>query len=432
MILTYAQFDTVKIGNIRVHVCASEKFKTTTLVAYIQQELKKELVTRTALLPQILQRGTISYPTTIDLKRNLDHLYGAILFGDVFKRGERHILQFGMEVANEQYLKETKSLLGEALRFFSEVLSKPFTENNAFKSSYVEAEKKILKQRIESLQDDKARYAAQRMMEEMCKGEPYSIFNHGQLEEIPAINGENLYTYYQEVMSTCPIDFYCVGNVTTEEVVELLQQHLMLDLSGKRKEVSVATVQHTVQEVKVVEDELDVKQGKLNMGCRTQISIKDDDYPALLMYNGVLGGFPHSKLFMNVREKESLAYYCSSRLESHKGLLNIQSGIEIANYDRAVDIIKQQLEAMRQGQINDSEIDQTKATLSNQFREQQDRSYELINYHYHLVLSGKDRPVDQLLEQISAVNKQDIQRVAEKVDLDTIYFLRDQRGASHA
>ncbi|TCS92576.1 EF-P 5-aminopentanol modification-associated protein YfmF [Hazenella coriacea] len=430
--MTYAQFDTVSIGNIRVHVCASEKFKTTTLVANIQQELKKDLVTRTALLPQILQRGTISYPTTIDFKRYLDHLYGTIFYGDLFKRGERHIIQLGMEVANEQYLKETKSLLAEAIRFFSEVLSKPVTENRGFKSSYVESEKKVLKQRIESLQDDKIRYAAQRMTEEMCQGEPYAIFNHGQLEDIPVIDGENLYTYYQDVIRTCPIDFYCVGNVTTDEVVQLLQQHLVLDLSGERKKISVATVQHPVQKVKVVEDQLDVKQGKLNLGCRTQISIQDEDYPALLMYNGVLGGFPHSKLFMNVREKASLAYYCSSRIESHKGLLNIQSGIEIANYKQAVEIIQQQLEAMRQGEINDKEVAQTKATVSNQYREVQDRSYELINYHYHHVLSGKDRPLEQLLEEISSVSKQDIQRVAQKVELDTIYFLRDQGGTSHA
>lgn len=430
--MTYAQFDTVSIGNIRVHVCTSEKFKTTTLAAFIQQELKPDLVTRTALLPQILQRGTVSYPTTIDFKRYLDHLYGAILFGDVFKRGERHILQFGMEVANERYLKETNSLLGEAIRFFTEVLFNPITENNGFKSSYLESEKNILKQRIESLPDDKIRYAAHRMTEEMCKGEPYALFNYGQLKDLPDINVENLHTYYQEVMKTCPIDFYCVGNVRTEEVVQLLQQHLTLDRSSERKKIPVASTSHSVQQIKIVEDHLDVNQGKLNMGCRTQISIKDDDYPALLMYNGVLGGFPHSKLFMNVREKESLAYYCSSRLESHKGLLSIQSGIEIANFERATEIIKQQLDVMKQGQINDKEIEQTKATLSNQFREQQDRSYELINYHYHLVLSGKDRPVDQLLEEISNVSKQDIQRVAEKVELDTIYFLRDQGGASHA
>nr|WP_258567764.1 pitrilysin family protein [Paenactinomyces guangxiensis] len=266
----------------------------------------------------------------------------------------------------------------------------------------------------------------------MCEGEPFALFNHGRLEDIPAIDPKNLYTYYQEVMETAPIDFYCVGNVSVEEVVALLTKHFRTESAGNRKNIPVAPVTRSVQEVKVVIDRLNVKQGKLNMGCRTQISFQDPDYPALLMYNGILGGFPHSKLFMNVREKASLAYYASSRLESHKGLLTIQSGIEIGNYDQAVDIIKQQLEAMRNGEISDKELEQTKATLSNQFREQQDRPFDLVNFHYHSVLSGTERRLDQLLEQINQVGKEDIQKVAEKVQLDTIYFLRDQGGNQDA
>jgi predicted Zn-dependent peptidase len=201
---------------------------------------------------------------------------------------------------------------------------------------------------------------------------------------------------------------------------------------SKRKTISIASVEHPVVEPKLVIERLDVKQGKLNMGCRTQISIQDPDYPALMMYNGILGGFPHSKLFMNVREKASLAYYCSSRLESHKGLLMIQSGIEIANFDKAVDIIKQQLAAMRQGEISDREIEQTKATLSNSLREQQDRSFDLIHFHYQSVLSGKERKLEDLLHKIDQVGKEDIRKVAEKVQLDTIYFLRDQEGNADA
>jgi predicted Zn-dependent peptidase len=430
--VTYAQFETVSIGNVRVHVCASEKFKTTTFVAFIGQELSPEYVTKTALLPSVLQRGTVSFPSTIELKRKLDDLYGATLFGDVFKRGERHIIQMGMEIANEQYLREKVSLLNEGLTFFCEVLFAPLMENGGFKASYVQAEKKNLRQKIESLQDDKIRYAAHRMVEAMCKSEPYALFNHGRVEDLEQIDAKNLYTYYREVVETCPIDFYCVGNVSPDEVISIFEKRLGDLALSKRKTISIASVEHPVVEPKLVIERLDVKQGKLNMGCRTQISIQDPDYPALMMYNGILGGFPHSKLFMNVREKASLAYYCSSRLESHKGLLMIQSGIEIANFDKAVDIIKQQLAAMRQGEISDREIEQTKATLSNSLREQQDRSFDLIHFHYQSVLSGKERKLEDLLHKIDQVGKEDIRKVAEKVQLDTIYFLRDQEGNADA
>jgi predicted Zn-dependent peptidase len=430
--VTVAQFQSGSIGNVRLHVCSSDKFKTTTLMALIQQELKPETVTRNALIPNVLQRGTVSRPTMLELRRKLEEMYGAVLFGDVFKRGERHILHFGMELANEQYLREKQSLLDEGVAFFAEVMTRPLLENGAFKAAYVEAEKKVLAQKIESLIDDKIRYAAKRLIEEMCKGEPFALFNQGNVEDLPSIDATGLFTYYKEMLETCPIDFYCVGNVTYDEVAERLQSQFSAWLSGARKEVPVPAPVQTVEREKTVVDRLDVKQGKLNMGLRTGTTAGDPDYPALLMYNGILGGFPHSKLFMNVREKASLAYYCSSRLESHKGILTIQSGIEIANFEKAVTIIKQQLEAMKNGDISDEEMEKTRALLINQLREQQDRPVELIQFHYSSLLAGKSRTVQSLLEEIKNIRREDVQNVAQKVRVDTIYFLRDQGGDNNA
>lgn len=430
--MSYARFQTIPVGNIRVHVCATDKFKTNTLSAMVQQELSPQTVTKTALLPQVLQRGTESYPTTLQLKQRLEELYGARLFADVYKRGERHVLQVGLELANEQYLHASTPLLEEGVAFLSEVLFRPITENGGFKEVYVAAEKKNLKQKIESLQDDKIRYAAQRCIEEMCAGEPYSLFAYGRAEDLDTIDAQSLYTYYRDLIRRRPVDLFFVGNVSAEEVVQLVQRHFPID-QAERVPVETSEVRHIVREVKEVVDRMDVKQGKLNLGCRTQISVRDDDYVALMMYNGILGGFPHSKLFVNVREKASLAYYASSRLESHKGIMTIQSGIEIANYERAVDIIRKQLDAMQQGDISDVEMEQTRATLINQLRERQDRPYDLIDAEYHSIASGRPRPLEQLVEELKQVTKADVQRVAEKVQLDTIYFLRDKgEGTAHA
>jgi len=427
--VTFARFESSISGNIRVHVCSSSKFKTTTLAALIQRPLSPETVTRSALLPSVLQRGTASYPQTLAFRRKLDELYGATLFGDVAKRGGRHVMQFGMEIANGLYLKENPNLLDEGLRFLSEVLLSPVAENGVFHADYVEAEKKNLKQKILSLQDDKIRYAAHRMMEEMFRGEPVALFNHGRSEDLDTIDPANLYTYYQEVIQQSPIDFYCVGDVSAHEVAEKIHEHFQpIFQSSERLEISSAYQPREVEKEQVVVDRLDVKQGKLNIGCRANVTLRDPDYPALLMYNGILGGFPHSKLFRNVREKESLAYYCSSRLESHLGCLMIQSGIEIGHYDKAVNIIKEQLEAMRQGEISDNELNQTKAMLSNQLREQQDRSWDMILFHYQSVLSGRERTLEDLLAKLNAVTKEDVERVANRVQVDTIYFLRDKGG----
>jgi predicted Zn-dependent peptidase len=427
--MSFATFQTVSLGNIRLHICPSDKFKTTTFSAFITNALRTDTVTQNALLPNVLSRGTSSYPTTVALRQKLNELYGAGSFGDVFKRGERQVIQFGMDLANETYLQDAPSLMEDGIRLFCEMILNPFTENNQFRPAYVEAEKKNLKQRIDSLQDDKIRYAAERCVQTMCEGEAYSLYTYGNASDIGAIDAKSLYSYYQNVLESSPIDLYCVGDVNADEVQTLFAKHFDGKIQqAQRPEIPFADVAHHVDKVKMAVDRLDVNQGKLNMGCRTQISIRDDAYPALLMYNGILGGFAHSKLFMNVREKESLAYYCSSSIESHKGLLFIQSGIEEKNLERAIDIIKEQLIAMKNAEITDRELEQTRATLSNQLREGQDRAFELIGFHFQSVLSGKQRTLEDLLQKINAVTKEDIKQVAEKIELDTIYCLRGQEG----
>lgn len=428
----HLQFTTVSLGPVRLHLLPTEKFKTVTLVLLLEQELSAEKVTKTALLPSVLQRGTQKYPETMALQQKLQELYGANLVGNVFKRGERHILEFGLDVVNEALLQEKSGLLEQGVTFLSEVLFTPAGEKGAFRPEYVQAEKQKLHQKIEALQDDKIRYAVKRLNEEMCKGEPYALYNYGRQEDLPTIDEQNLYTYYQEVLQQCPIDLYCVGNLSQDEIARLLKKSMVPNFgSAERQEVPNRPYTKRVQGVRRVEDRLDVKQGKLNLGCRTHVTIDDEAYPALLLYNGILGGFAHSKLFMNVREKESLAYYCSSRLESHLGLLFIQSGIEIANYDKALSIIEEQLDLMRAGEITDQELQKTQATLINSFRERLDSPYGLIDFAHHMQSAQHKWTLEQLIEAVQQVNKEQIVQVAQDVELDTIYFLRDKGGVEH-
>jgi predicted Zn-dependent peptidase len=168
----------------------------------------------------------------------------------------------------------------------------------------------------------------------------------------------------------------------------------------------------------------------LNMGLRAFTTYADPTYPTMLMYNGILGGYPHSKLFTNVREKASLAYYASSRLDGHKGILTIQSGIEFDNYEKAVAIIREQLEAMEQGNISDIELQQTKAMITGHLRELQDSAFELISFDFNNILSGTERTVPSLIQHVTSVTKDQIQQLAAQVKLDTIYFLRDLEGGN--
>ncbi|WP_400163043.1 EF-P 5-aminopentanol modification-associated protein YfmF [Brevibacillus sp. TJ4] len=420
-------FQSNQMNGINVHILPTSKFKTTTIVTMIEQPLSEETVTKAALLAMVMKRGTARFPETKKLREHLDFLYGAIFDVDVTKKGERQILQIYMEVPNEKYLSENTPLLEQAIQFVGDMLVRPCVENGSFLPKYVNQEKETLRKRIESLIDDKMKYANQRVTEEMCKGEPFALLAQGRREDLPGITGEDLYQYFQQITTSNPINMFVVGDVEVEQVREAITKHIPLP-EGQRARIPVTDPRKQVEKEREVIERLDVSQAKLNIGCRTQLSYKDDEYPALLMYNGILGGFPHSKLFVNVREKASLAYYAVSRLESHKGIMMIMSGIDVNNYNQAVEIIKQQMEAMRQGQISEEEFSQTRATLTNQYRELLDSARMMIEFTYNGLVSGRTRKLEELLEAIQTVTVEEITKVAEKVKMDTIYLLRDQKG----
>jgi predicted Zn-dependent peptidase len=420
-------FDTSQVNGMNLHTLTTDKFKTTTLVVMIQQALSEQYVTKTSLLSMVLKRATARFPDTRQLREHLDFLYGAIFDVDVVKKGERQILQLYMELPNEKYLSDRSPLLEQAVQFVGDVLARPYLENGVFAEKYVSAEKESLRKRIESLIDDKMKYANQRITEEMCKGEPFALMVNGRVQDLPAITGASLYQYYEELIGQNPIDIFVVGDVDRTEVARNIQKHITIPRQNV-KSLTLANEQKQVVKINEVVERLDVNQGKLNIGCRTQITYQDDDYPALVVFNGILGGFPHSKLFVNVREKASLAYYAVSRLESHKGILMIMTGIDPANYEKAVSIVKEQVEQIRQGQISDQEMEQTKATISNQFRELTDNPKTMIDFTYNGVVSGRKRQLEETLENIAATTVEDVKRVAGKLVIDTIYLLRDRKG----
>jgi predicted Zn-dependent peptidase len=422
------QFEKGTVKHMNLHVLPTKRYKTYAISVYFGVPLQEDTVTKVALTPFVLRRGNKEVPLTKQFRERLDDLYGAGFGFDVYKRGNYQIVQFRMDIINDQFVKgEKTSLLEQAMQFIGTTLTEPATEKDSFVSKYVDAEKNTLQERLESIINDKIRYAAERCVEEMCRDEVYRIHPLGKQADLAEINPQNLFESYKQWLQNAAIDIYVVGDTTLEQVQSMVQSSFKLDRSKAQVYESLEQTRE-VKQIHEVIDELEVKQGKLNLGLRSSIKYGDNNYPAMLLYNGILGGYPHSKLFVNVREKASLAYYAASRFDGHKGLLTIQSGIEIENYDKAVDIIKQQLESMRKGEITDLEINQTKAMITNQLRELQDTAFETIAFDFNAVLSGKNRGVEDLIQSVETIDREQIKQAANQVELDTIYFLRDRKG----
>ncbi len=420
-------FERGTIGRLRLHVLPTKRFKTFAVSLYAGVPLTESGVTPTALTPFVLRRGTESYPETIAFRERLDELYGAGFGFDLYKRGDHQIAQFRLDMINDRFVSTDTPLLQAALRFLGEVLTMPALEDGRFRTRYVDAEKMTVTKRIEAVINDKIRYAAERCVEEMCKDEPYRLPAIGRKEDLASLDAASLFDHYRQWLTQASLDLYVAGDTSLEEVQTIAELAFRLP-DGAPAAYAAPSLRKARDRVQTVVERLDVGQGKLNMGLRTGIVYGSPEYYDMLMYNGLLGAFPHSKLFVNVREKASLAYYASSRLDGHKGLLTIQSGIEIPNYERAVGIIREQLSAMERGEFAEEDIVRTKAMLGSQLLEIRDSAFERMSFDFGGAIAGVEQSAEQWIEAIEAVTPERITAAAGSVALDTIYFLRDNGG----
>ncbi|WP_281658016.1 pitrilysin family protein [Halobacillus sp. Cin3] len=411
----------------RLHILPSKKYKTMNIVAKFKAPLKRDGITERALLPHVLQKATNQHPSVRSFQAAFENLYGTALSSDGSKKGENHVISFRMEVVNESYLNDNEPILEEAFQLFHNVLFDPKTVENGFDPEIVEREKQTLEQKITSIKDDKMSYANLRLMDHMCKGEPYALHVHGYQEDMSSITPESLYTYYQLMIKQDMLDVYVIGDMDEKDVETLTDRYFHRSGSTNEDNDQVSVSKDVQDSSEIIERE-EVNQGKLHLGYRTYTKFGDDDYYALQVFNGIFGGFPSSKLFMNVREKHSLAYYAASRFESHKGLLLVFSGVDPKDYDQAKSIILDQMEAMKNGDFTEEQVEETKEQVINQLKETMDNANGLIEVLYHQMLSGIDMPADQLIENIRGVTKEQVVQMAEKIKLDTIYFLTSHEG----
>ncbi|WP_298784431.1 EF-P 5-aminopentanol modification-associated protein YfmF [uncultured Marinococcus sp.] len=404
--------------NIPVHLFQTKQFKTTAVIMQCRAPLSEHTAAGRALLARVLKKGSLRYPSQSHIKEKLDDLYGASFSVDVGKRGNYHVMSFRMEFVNEQFLPAQEDLFAEATAFLAEMVHAPLAENRAFNPKIVEEEKRTLLQKINTIYDEKDRYANMRLVQEMCSAEAYSVHPLGDAHQMEALDEQKLYDVYEQFLAEDAIDVYVVGDV---------QSYDLEPVTGPFPERSslppVKDGAERPPRVRYVEESDDIHQGKLQLGYRTTITQDDPQFAAMQVTNGLFGGFPHSKLFQEVREKRSLAYYAASRYESQKGLVMVMTGIEKEQYEQVKEVIGDQLQALQQEPVSDELLAQTKGMLINQIRETTDAPGGLAALHFQGKMAGRVRPIETWIEEIEQVSADDVLACANSIVLDTVFFL---------
>ena len=420
----------VKINNnLSVNVISMTKLKTTSVGVYIHRPLCESDASYNALLPLVLKSGNKLCPDRESVAKYLENLYGASMGATTLKRGEDHIIYFDAETISDRYAPEGEKLVSDLLRVVLASIFEPVEINGTFDEKIVEQEKVNAIDKLDAFVNDKRSYASSRCQQETARGTNFAILRYGTREGLSSITAKSLYDYYKSIITSSVIDVYICGDADAAAAAEVVREYTD-KLSFTDAEIPKTEIISRQQgDVHKVTEEMDVAQGKLAVGFLTNIKPSDSDYDALIVFNSVFGAGAHSKLFNNVREKLSLCYYASSQVERAKGMITVNAGIEFENFKKAYDEILVQLEEIRKGNISDDEFNASVSALVNTFNSYYDDQRAMATFSLVEKVNGTNRTVEECIERVKRVTVDEVAAAANKLKLDTVYFLKGKENA---
>lgn len=407
---------------VRLTCITTDLFQTSAFGAAFVMPLQQENAAY-AILPALLYQGTRQYPDTDAFGTLLDELYGARIEPYVRKVGENLVLGFVADVVDAACVPDGSTLPMQVAELMGALMTDPALENGRFRTTELERERTNLADRIRALRNDPRSYAVRRAQEIMCEHELFGRCEYGTLEGVQSLDGEQVWQAYQHVLHHAKVELFYCGSCQVDSLIQAFRQALVLPQQSTRYEPEI-DVCRTKCRVRTITEEMPVAQGKLTLGLRTGLTGADPDYPALLLFNIVLGGYTGSRLFCHVREKRSLCYYASSGLDKVKGLMLISSGIDNNKYHEALTEIQRQMEDLCHGGLTQEELERARRTASYIVRSMQDSPLSLERYWQTQAILGSTMTPEQLLKQIAQVERGQVMAVGRHIDLDLIYFMK--------
>ena len=411
---------------VRLTAVHTDKFKSNVLSLSLLAPLAAETASANALLPCVLRRGTARHPDMEALSAALDDLYGGSIEPSVRKKGETQAVGFVASFLDDAYAPGETHILEDAAGLLGDLLLRPATESGGFRRDYVEGERANLIDRIQAQINEKRAYSLLRLTQEMCAGEPFGVDKLGDAARAAALTPEGLWERYQALLSQAPIELNYCGSAPADRVAEALTAALAgLPRTGtpERPGCGVrAEVSHEAP--RLVTESLDVTQGKLALGFRTNCDAWDETYPALAVANAVYGGTTTSKLFMNVRERLSLCYYASSGLMKYKDVMLVSSGVEFGKAAQAEEEILAQLDNCKAGKFSGDELEWARRSVVNGLRAALDSQSRLEDHWLGQAAAGLEEGPEALAERVESVTREQAVAAARGLELDTVYFLK--------
>jgi predicted Zn-dependent peptidase len=414
----------VKIGgNIHFTALIDPKFKHNRLTLCFVMPLKRETASENAVVPFILRKACRELPDMTALNARLEELYGASLSADVSKHGLYQILELSIRGLDNRYALSGEDISRECAALLASVALEPnLDENGLFKEADVASERQYVIDTIESLINEKRGYALAQCTQFMCEGEPVAVRKYGYTELAEQITPESATAAYKRMLKTAAVELVFTGSGDPSGARELFRERFA-GLERDSFDYEAAALRETAEKAREQIERMELSQAKLVLGMRTGEIKTQRQTRAARVFAALYGGTPFSKLFLNVREKLSLCYYCAARFDSATKLLYVDSGIEPANKEKAQSEIMAQLAAIRFGQFTDEELHETKLLIYNSLRSTRDSLSSIENWYLTRILRGQDESPEEDIAALAEITREEVMEAAAKVTLDTVYFL---------
>ncbi len=405
----------------------TSRFKNSVVTLSLIAPLDEKNAER-ALMIYLLGRTNKNYPTLTEMNRKLASLYGAVIQPSVSKIGDSQVLSLTLVALEDRFSLDGSAVSKEAIELLMNCLFAPDITPEGFKEENVQREKRLLIEKIESEKDEKRIYAKERMIEEMCKNEAYGLPRLGRKEEIESLSGKDIFEAWKKLLFTAPVMINATGSFEREYIENLIRPYFE-KLQREEKNITDLRTEFLTESYgsETVKEKQKVKQGKLVIGFRAGMTYDFDNYPAIRLMTAIFGGGTFSKLFMNVREKMSLCYYCAARLVASKGIITVESGVETENAEKALEAIRNELDEVRKGNFTDETIENAKLSLTDSFASVEDSVLGIDSFMTGQALSEKFRTPEEYSALINAVSREEIILAANMISEDTVYILESEK-----
>ena len=411
------------LGSYKLHMINTNNFKQTIVKVIFRGPIRKEEITIRTFLESILFYSSKKYNTRRKMLIKEEELYSAGVYVDSRRIGNEYETSFGLVSLDDRYTE--KGNFEASLEFFSDIIKHPNVENGKFDSKSFNIVMNKAALYLSSKKEDKDSYSIDRLYEEMGKGTPVS-FTDGYIEDLKTITRESLYEYYKKFVSESDMDIYVIGSMPLEEVDPLIRKYFRPTKYKKRmSDFFIKQDKKRIKKLKVIEED-NVTQSKLNLGYKLyDMSLDEKEYP-LVLYSIILGGGADSKLFKDVREKNSLCYYIYDVINNYDNIMRISAGISKESYEKCVKLINKNFKNMEKGLFTDEDIEKAKEIYISSLNNIYESEEGIISMYSSMDLFGSD-DIETRKRKIRKVTREDIVKVAKKISLDTIYMLEGDK-----